>query len=841
MNASAPHPHFLPPASGGADAPSRVDGVAGSGRKTPGECVHCGLPLGAHHREEDGPFCCNGCRAVYELIHEEGLDRYYELKNCRIAPPAELRPNTMTWLDPILEEAMVLPGGSVRRLRLDVQGIHCAACVWLLEQIFRRHRAGKHLRINPALGTVEILWDIAEEDLKDYLREVERFGYRFGPARKETPRRSRDLLIRMGISISLALNVMMYSLSYYFGLAPRDGSLYRLFGNISFALATIALVVGGWPFMRGAWQGLRRRVAHLDLPIALGMVLAWAGSTYAWLTSGPKAAYFDTITIFIALMLVGRWMQERVLEKNRNALLASGGIADLYARRFGPKGLLTVSASTLKAGDTIWVAPGDLVPVEGILLHHEALVSLDWITGEADPRRSQPGDTIPAGAFNAGPRGFRLTAREDFSASRLNELVSENPSEDDSASPPRDRWHRVATIYVIAVLGLAGVGFALWMGHGLRRAVEVSVAVLVVTCPCALGLALPLGRELAYAALRRRGILLRKDDFLDRALRVRRIVFDKTGTLTRGQLRLTGASRRALLALPENEKAILREMTSRSLHPVSRCLAAALKLKAVAPEEEGEGLCLAPSAVDSVVEEAGEGLRWADGEHEYRLGRPSFAVEGPALEALERDARARLRAVFARDGAQLAAFSFEEEIRPDAREEVRRLRAQGLEVHIYSGDGAEKVQAVAESIGIDPALAHGDMTPEMKARALRSEAGRDALMVGDGLNDSLGFDAALCSATPAVDRAVLPEKADFYFLGDGIGAVRRALKTAVRLRHVQRDNLIFAVLYNGLAVTLCLMGLVSPVVAAILMPLSSVSVVALTTTRMARREAAWMS
>jgi Cu2+-exporting ATPase len=817
-----------------------------------GVCVHCGLELGRHHRADDGPFCCNGCRAVYELIHHEGLDRYYDLKRCATAPPGELRPDAMAWLPPLLELAPTLAGSTVRRLRLDIQGIHCAACVWLLEQLFARHAAGKLLRINPALGTVDLAWDPEEGELSEFLAEVEGFGYRFGPPRKEGAGGSRDLLVRMGIAIAIAMNVMTFSLSYYFGLSPSDPIVYQLFGRISFALAGVSLVVGGWPFLRSAAQGLRRGVVHLDLPIALGMVLAFAGSAWSYAMSGPRAAYFDTITIFIALMLVGRWLQERVLERNRNALLASGGVADLYARRFEDGQLRTVSASALRAGDTLWIAPGDLVPVEGILLHRTATISLDWITGEADARDAEPGQLVPAGAFNAGAQGFRVAAREDFSGSRLNELIA--GSDGGTRVEERGWWHRVATIYVASVLGFAVLGFAIWSGESLRRAVEVSVAVLVVTCPCALGLAVPLGRELAHAALRRKGVLLRRDDFLDRALRVRRVIFDKTGTLTRGQMSLTPGSRRRLLALPSEQREILSQLASRSTHPVSRCLSAALVLKPLGSRPPEAAIDFAPEQLDSLVEEAGCGLRWNDGRHEYRLGRPGWAgaagrerveaagaeASAPGEESSPPATRASLRTLFTRDGVELADFEFDEEIRPDALDEVGRLRELGFELHVFSGDRSEKVRVLAEQLGLAPERSHGGMSPEAKAGAVRALRGDDALMVGDGLNDSLGFDAALCSATPAVDRAVLPQKADFYFLGDGIGAVRRALQTARHLRGIQRDNLIFAAAYNTLAVTLCLLGVVSPVVAAILMPLSSVTIVGITSARMSG-EGTWMS
>lgn len=812
----------------------------------PMECAHCGLALGRHWRAQDGPFCCKGCRTVYALIHEQGFERYYDLKRCATSPPAELRPDSLNWLDPVLAAAPVLPGSSRRRLRLDLQGIHCAACIWLLEKLFARHAGAGQLRINPAVGSVELLWDPSKSDLRDYLHEVESFGYRFGPPRKTEPRRSRALLIRIGICAAASMNVMTYSLAYYLGLAANEASLFDLLGKLSLAWAIVALVVGGSPFILSAWRGLRRGIAHLDLPIASGMVLAFAGSTWAYLEHGPQAAYFDTITIFVTLMLVGRWLQERVVERNRNALLASAGIADLFTRRFEAGTPEAIPVSAIEAGDELWIAPGDLVPVASTLLHRAATVSLDWITGEAAAVEIDPGDEVPAGAFNAGSRGFRSTAREAFSGSRLTDLIrgdlGTSEASTEGASTVRKTgveawWNRVASVYVLLVFALAAVGFLVGLNAGVQRAVETSVAILVVTCPCALGLGLPLGRELAHARLRDRGVLLRDDGFLDRALKVRKVIFDKTGTITRGQLRLTDAAAGALAGLDPAHREVLRRMVARSNHPVSRCVADALAEsgladRAPAARDVGETV-----AADDLCEVTGQGLEWSSEAGEYRFGRPGFVLGRPVTTSDS----SFPGAVLGLDGKALLTLEFEEDLRPDAVSEVEALEDAGLAVYLYSGDTSPKVARIAGELDLPPDHVRGDLSPEQKAAAVASLDQDDTLMVGDGLNDSLSFDAAYCKATPAVDRAILPQKADFYFLGDGIGAVRHAIEMARHLHRVQRGNLVFAAIYNLAAVLLCLAGVVDPVVAAILMPTSSVAVVLLTSHRLARRRLRWTS
>ena len=791
-----------------------------------GVCLHCGNELGRFWQAGDGPFCCRGCRGVWAMIHEADLGRFYDLKPAGIAPAASLRPESFAWLDPVLQEHEAAATGAPLRLDLDIQGVHCAACVWLIGELFKRREAGVNLRINPAVGTVELAWDPARGDLRDFLREVEQFGYRLGPARKGPRRQSRALLMRMAIAIAMALNVMMFSLSYYFGLAPRDGALYPFFGWLSLALATVSLVAGGGVFFKAAAAGLRRGVLHLDVPIALGMGLAWAGSVWGFLHGGPEHAYFDSLTVFIALMLVGRWAQEHILERNRNALLDSSGAENLLVKRTAGGRLETVAAPEVRRGDELWIAPGDLLPVAGILMRRPTEVSLDWITGESDRVPRAPGDTVPAGAFNASRHGFTVTAGEDFAASRLQDLLRGAGAADEEFRPRW--WHRISGWYVGIVLTAAAAGFAGWVGVDPTAALKVTISILVVTCPCALGLATPLAEELTHVRLRRAGVFLRKHAFLEKALAVRKVLLDKTGTLTLGQLVVDDASRAALAGLDDRARAVLRHMTARSNHPVSAALAAALgDVPAGADEAPVTG-----AAAEDLAEVPGGGLELPLPDGVWRLGRPGFAAPRGAPGATT---------VLARDGEPLAAFVLREDFKADAAGEVAALRAAGYDVWLLSGDAQEKVDAAAAALGLPAARARGGLEPEAKAARVRAVDRRDTLMVGDGLNDSPSFEVALCAATPAVDRPVLPGKADFYFLGDGIAAIGRSLRAARRLRRVVRDNLALAVVYNTAAVTLCLAGLVTPVVAAIIMPASSVAVVTLTALRLSGRRTAWTS
>ncbi|MBK9470880.1 MAG: heavy metal translocating P-type ATPase metal-binding domain-containing protein [bacterium] len=792
-----------------------------------GRCLHCGNALGRHWKPAEGPFCCRGCAGVWELIHSASLERFYDLKPSTLAPAASLRADSFAWLDRIVEErAAAAPGDSVLRLDLDIQGVHCAACVWLIEELFRRQPAGVQVRLNPALGKVEMAWDTARGDLKAFLAELERFGYRLGPARKGVQRHSRSLIMRMAIAIAMAMNVMMFSVSVYLGL--DEGLLYTFFGWLSFGMATISLVAAGGVFYRGALAGLRRGVLHLDVPIALGMTLAYAGSVYTWVTGGMEATYFDSLCAFIALMLVGRWAQEHILERNRNSLLESSGAENLTVKRVRAGRLEAVGAAMITLGDELWIAPGDLLPVRGLLLRRPTEAALDWITGESGQVTFQPGEAIPAGAFNASSQGFAVAAAEAFADSRLNDLLRTTSIADEQFRP--QWWHRIAGWYVAAVLVAAAGGFALWVGRDVARALEVTIAILVVTCPCALGLATPLAEELTHHRLRRAGVFVRKPSFLEKALAVRRILLDKTGTLTMGRLVLDEAGAAALASLGARDRAVLRHMTARSNHPVSVCVAVAL-----GPVVDGEATFTGEDA-EALREVAGQGLELCLDDGTWRLGRPAFAAGGDAAARSEGVGGVT---VFTRDGRTLATLAPAEEFKADAAGEIAALRSAGYELYLLSGDAQMKVDRAAAALGLPADRAEGDLDPEAKAARVRALDNHDTLMVGDGLNDSPSFAAAWCAATPAVDRPVLPGKADFFFLGDGIAAIGRSLWEARRLRRVVRDNLVIAIVYNVVAVACCAAGLVTPVAAAIFMPASSLAVVTLTAVRVSRGSS-WM-
>lgn len=767
---------------------------AGIGPADRDACLHCGGPI--PKTESDG-FCCVGCRVVHQLIDDEGLERYYALRGPLGEPVAGAdQGRDRKWLEPIVARMQAEPG-DVARVDLDLQGISCAACVWLVDQLYRKEQGAISCLVDPALGRVSLLANPQRFDLPRFVARVESCGYLLGPRRKQEVTESPQLLWRMGASVAIAMNAMLLAFSIYAGLS--EGPILKLFTTLSFALATASVLVGGSWFVRSAAQALRRGVLHLDLPIALGIVLAYGSSTWAWYTRS-LTTYFDTLSVFISLMLVGRYLQQRMIEKSRQRLLQGDEAEHLLSRRIGPEGVALVRCHDLSLGDRLLLSPGDVVPVASVA-EEPTTCSLDWINGESVPRAFARGETLPAGAFVVGTQVVTAVTTETFEKSLLVDLLRAPTRDARESDQSSQWWQRFARIYVGAVLlvALGALLTGLALAHDPQAALERVTAVLIVTCPCAFGIAAPLAYQIVHARLRRGGLYVRSPSFLDRAAEVRRVVFDKTGTLTTGRLALVDDA--PLRALSPEERAVLGDLVQRSVHPKSQALA-----RALGPS---------PFHAIAVEELAGKGVATTLEGHEYRLGAPGWA----ATDGAEADV------IFGRDGVALAAFDLREDLRHDAREEVAALEAMGLPVHLLSGDDPARVAAVAARCGVPEARAIGGADPLEKAGWMAAHDRRDTLFVGDGINDGPVVDAAFTSGTPAIDRPFLAARADFYLVTAGVAPVRKALVLAQRLRAVLRQTLGVALAYNVLTVGLAYAGKMSPLLCAIVMPLSSLSTI----------------
>ncbi len=783
----------------------------------PSRCAHCAQQLVS---DAFAPYCCRGCRAVHGILNSAGLTRYYDLRRGPGLPPADLdsRHVDHKWLE-LLEEERAAERG-IARVELDIQGIHCAACVWLIEELFRRHGGDREglMTINPALGRIELRIS-PEFRLTDWVEAVEGLGYLLGPSRTHGTRPSDDLLLRVGICAALAMNVMLFAAGIYLGL--RDGPLYVILNDLSYAAGVLAVLVGGSVFIGSAARAVRRRMLHLDVPIALGIVLAFAGSTWSFFFASGEAAYIDTLTVFVALMLVGRWLQQRMLERNRAQLLADDGTESMLTRQIQDGVVRIVHCIRIEEGDQLLIAPGDLVPVDLRVVDDTVTCSLDWIDGESRPRRFRHGEILPAGAFNVGQSAFCGVAMTSFSASSLLGLLGSDPAAKGDGPLSTPWWSTLSRYYVIGVVALATltIGFWWWRSGQPLRAIEVGTAVLVVTCPCAFGIAAPLAYELVLTQLRRAGIFVRVGDFLDRVQAITRIVFDKTGTLTTGILEVLDPA--PLWHLSDGQIQILYNMAARSAHP-----------KSVAVRRALEGHAAARFQDMRAEEHTGHGISAEHTGVQYRLGAPRWSSNRPTQPG---------DVTFSADGRELVTLTTDEQLRPGASGEIAKLEERGFELSILSGDAQSRVSRLGASLGMPEAACVGDKTPEQKAEFVRTHDPARTLLIGDGLNDQVAMREAACSGTPAVNRPFMASRCDFYFVSPGLHPVAQVLRASDSLAHVVRRILGFAIAYNMVAVSIAMAGFMKPWVAAVLMPLSSLITLAYAVMMLSRRGPQWRS
>jgi Cu2+-exporting ATPase len=757
---------------------------------------------------KESGFCCAGCSYVWRLIHEHGLDGYYRIKDA-VTPPADavFQPRDFSWLETAQREAEQTAGPRPPELTLDVQGISCAGCVWLIERVFLQQPGARDIQANAQLGQMRVRWIPQKFSAVAFAQKLQAFGYLAGPAgAASTEGESRGLLRRVGLCAAFAMNIMLFAFPAYFGM-ERTFEYAPLFNLLALAFGTLSFLVGGMYFIGRALRALREGAMHIDLPISIGILGAYLGSLYGWLAGEERFVYFDFVGTFILLMLIGRWAQVAAVERNQRQLLRQ----QPKPRRVRLPAGGDLPPEELRAGVEFCLAAGQTVPVEARLESSGAVFSLASINGEAAPRAFRAGGRVPSGAVSVARSEARLTALQSWPESLLAQLL--RPAE---RAGERQRFlEKIIRGYltgIIAVAVLSGLGW--WLAtHDALRTWSVVTAVLVVSCPCAIGLAFPLADEMATVALRRRGVFVRAGDLWAKLGRVRKLVFDKTGTLTLETPVLQNPE--SLRALDATARAALLALVRDNPHPVSQCLFENLLAAGAGEALAGE-----------VRETVGSGVELAP----WSLGRPGWRTPPPEKCHPMGDTFAAATAVeFAREGEVLARFQFSDTARPDARAELAALAGSGFQTFILSGDAPSKVAALAAELGLSPACAHGGLSPAEKAAWLETHAADDALMLGDGANDSLAFDRALCRGTPVIHRGVLEQKADFYYLGRGIGGLRALFRVNAIRQRTQTAILIFSVAYNLLAVGLAVAGWMNPLVAAGLMPVNSLITLGLVT------------
>ena len=773
-------------------------------------CSHCGTPFIPKAEES---YCCHGCYYVAQLIQDGGLERFYELKGTQAVPPVGskvFQASDHSTLQGELESAEEASDHALLSRRLSIEGISCIGCVWLIEAIFKRQAGGSHIRIDPRSHSIELTWQRTAFALPAFAEALQKIGYRISPYSEDAANRNstRQIANRLGLCGFFLLNTMLFTLPGYLGMGG-DFFLAPLFQLLGALFATLSLIVGGGYFINRAWQAAKARVLHIDLPIAGGLLAAYFGSLIGCLTGYTNLIYFDFVATFVFLMLAGRWLQEFALEKNRS---------HLQRRKVGPREVTVLNSAQdgqrlpvdqVEDALAYSIEPGEINPVAAELLAPQGTLSLEWINGEAEPVVWAKEKTVPAGAINVGLHSLQFRAKESWPDSLLAQLL-ERPKDafNDQRLQQVLRWY-IASVLVIAVLGSSA-----WLiGSGnILKATQVLISILVVSCPCALGVALPMCDEFATARLRRAGLFIKSAQIWERLRRVNTVVFDKTGTLTMDIPRLTKTDSVQQLDPPAAQA--LYQLVERNVHPVARSLCEAL-LAYQHQIADSTQQSAAPRTA-SVEETIGKGVSWRDaGGNQWTLGTPDWQAGDTA-------APDHARSVLRQNGLLVADFDFIEDVRDDARATLASFRTRNMRTAILSGDALERVEAIAAQLDLPAKAARAKCSPSDKADWIAANAPQSALMIGDGANDSLAFDQAICRGTPVVDRSILEASADFFFFGRSLRCLPALFDTARARRRTVTTVFATAVCYNLAAIALCLAGSMHPLMAAILMPLSSI-------------------
>jgi Cu2+-exporting ATPase len=807
---------------------------------TPLQCYHCGLPVDGAVRYRvriagaDQPMCCAGCAAVAEAISGGGLEQFYRHRDA--LPEATPEPGGGRDLSvydlPEVQADFVRTVAHVdcadaREALLIIEGIRCAACVWLNEQHVGRLPGVLVLDINYATRRARVVWDPARVSLSAILQAVADIGYQAWPndrAHAESVARNerRDALWRLAVAGLGMMQVMMYAWpEYVAGDLELPDSIAALMRWASLILTVPVVLYSAAPFFSRAWRDLAARRVGMDLPVALGVGSAFAASLWATVTRSGEV-YFDSVTMFVFLLLAGRYLE--MLARQR----AVRGVEDLaqampaMARRFtGWPAAQTeaVPVVRLVVGDHVVVAAGEAIPADGRLVEGRSEFDESLLTGESKPQARQAGDRVVGGSMNlASP--VVLQVEQVGEATRLaaiRRLIGRA-----SASRPEvvQFADRIALHFVSALIVLACVTAGVWLWIDPDRALWVFVAVLVVSCPCALSLATPAALTVATGVLSRSGLLVTRAHAIETLARVTHVVFDKTGTLTTGDMHVQRTETLRDID-PIDALALAAALETHSTHPIAR----ALRQASTAPSLP---------TVEALEAVTGQGVKAMLGGCAVRLGSAEFVCAAAGIAAPETPAGNATPVWLADEHGLIARFDLTDTVRTGAAALLARLRERGIAVTLLSGDAPAPVRALAAELGI--ADAHARMSPEGKRAFIErlQSGGAVVAMLGDGVNDAPVLAQAQVSVAMGSGTELARAQGDLVLLSSGFDALTRGFDTAQATLAVVRQNLRWAFAYNLLAIPPAMLGWITPWMAGIGMSVSSL-VVVLNALRLQRR------
>ena len=805
----------------------------------PGRCFHCGLPVGPRGpaaRLIDGAwrsFCCAGCEAVASAIVGQGLGDYYRFREAPTGRRPDADPRFDGYDDPAFQASFVRDAlGGTREAALILEGIRCSACVWLNEQTLRKLPGVAAASVNYATRRALVRWTPGATRLSEILSAVARIGYRASPydeRRLDAIHRSerRRALWRLFVAGFGMMQVMMYAVpAYIAGEGTMSADLAQLLRWASLLLTLPVVGYAAQPFFAGAWRALRAGRLGMDVPVALGIAIAFGASVWATLR-GSGEVYYDSVTMFVFLLLGGRYLELEARHRAAGAIGHLARLAPAFAERLSdfPASLATdrVAAASLRPGDMLLVKPGETIAADGTVVRGRGAVAEALLTGESAPRTKETGSPLIGGSVNlAEPLVVRVDrVGADTVLAGIVRLAERAVAERQPLAELADRY---AHWFVLAVLAVAAATAMAWLQLDPPRALWVTVSVLVVSCPCALSLATPVALTVATGELARRGLIVSRGHAIEALARATDVVLDKTGTLTHGDLRVVSISPVGSEPL-EDCLALACALEQASEHPAGRAI-----VRYARDRDPGT----AQPVATSVSNRPGAGIEGVVERRRYRIGTPAFCAERAGTPAadlpgtLPRDLpgpEGGSVVGLVRDGEWLAWFELGDRLKADAATLVRRLAMLGKRVHLLSGDSPVAVARVAAALGITNVCAAAD--PDAKRAYVERLKSARALvaMVGDGVNDAPVLAQADVSVAMGQGADLAQAKADAVLVSGELGGLGDAFGLSARATRIVRENLAWAIAYNLLAVPAAAGGLVAPWMAGLGMAGSSLAVV----------------
>jgi len=788
------------------------------------DCYHCGEPVPddppifARLQDKDQPMCCIGCKAVAEFIESSGLAAFYAHRD---KPDADLNltPEETDWQRFDSEDLCnryVFADGDRSEATIDIGGMYCSACVWLFDNALQGLAGIDGVDVNPATRRAVVSWQPDQLQFSDVLNAIARVGFKPSPVVAGQMPDDKDAeyklaLKRLIVAAAAGMQVMMFAVALYAGdYFGIDGAIEKFLRTISLLVTVPIVFYSARPFFTGAWRGIRARNPGMDLPVSIAIMAAFTASAYAtWTNRGD--IYFDSVAMFVFFLSATRFLEMRARHRSDDHALALAQLLPDTALRIINGETETVLLDRLRPGDTLSIRPGDVLPADGRILSGELSVDESMLTGESIPIQRMPGTDVFAGAIVQRGNALLTVARTGASTS-LAEIGRMLDRAKADRPPIALLADRIASRFVIGVLGIATVAAITWYYLDPGRAFEVALATLVVTCPCALALATPAAIAAATARLAKSGFLLVRSRILEVLNHAQVIVFDKTGTLTEGRPVVLKTEKLSDGPLAGDELiAIAAAIETASEHVLARAFSLFYAPGRFTPEDikviPGHG-------VDAVVNG-----------HEFRIGAAEFVARLSGSDVPPNGDGGNTVVFLGNASKVLARFDIGDELRSDARRSIDSLKQMGYRPIIASGDREPSVRRAANQLAI--ADWHSGLSPAAKLdliHQLRSE-GQTVVMIGDGINDAPVLAAADASIALDAGTALARASADAVSLGRKLGSIVVAVNIATSTKRIIRQNIVWAIVYNLTAVPLAVSGLLAPWMAAIGMSASSLLVV----------------